>query len=182
MERWHLKKASECCSEHKVVAEARETEPFWGVRGCLCCRDRGQSGWMGSLLRWAITLLYPGAQQRPLATWEWGHRLSDILDFEAEKSLRNLPASQEQGRAESWKQRCTSLALCVLRPLLQCLPAAGAFPSTVQRHQVTQETSPADTATAWSSHWQQIKQPASQSISLQHNHSLILWRPSFYSL
>lgn len=142
-----MKKAGECCSKHEVVAGARETLSFCGVSGCLCCRDRGQSGWICSLLCRAITLLYPEAQQRPLATWEWGHRLSDILEFEAEKSLGNLPACQEQGRPESWKQMCTSLVLCVLRLIVQCLSAAGAFPQRSAQPQVTRETSsPADPA------------------------------------
>lgn len=98
-----------------------------------------------------------------------------------QKNLRNLPGSQEQGRAESWKQRCTSFVLGVLRMLLQCLSAAGAFPQhSAEATKWHRKPPPQLTqlpASGWSRHWKQMKQLASQNISHHHSHSLILWRP-----
>lgn len=126
VERWHLKRASECCSKHEVVAEARETVPISGVSRCLCFRDRGQPGWMGSSLCWAITLLYPEAQQRPLVTWEMGERTVRYLRIWRRKISWESPCKSGAGKTR--ELRCTSFVLCVLRLLLQCLSAADAFP------------------------------------------------------
>lgn len=115
---------------------------FLWMSGCLCCRDRGQAGWMGSLLCWTIALLYPKAKQRPLVTWKMGAQTVRHLRIWSRKMSRESPCRSGAGKTREPEAE-------VHQPYSLCAQTASALPvssrclptAQCRGRQVTRETS-----------------------------------------
>lgn len=128
----------------------------------LCCRHRGHPGCMGSLLCWAITLLYPESQQRPLAIREMGAQTDRHLRIWSRKISREFSL---QARSREDQRAGSRGAPALLFVCSGC--SCSAWQQQVQGAPRDREASPADPAACqgWSRHWKQMKQLLAKTLA-----------------
>lgn len=136
VEGWHLKKASEGCSKHNVVAQAREMMPSFGwvwmsvLQEGRAVRTGGLLTVLGNYcpLAWSRAEV-PGYMEDLVTGCQalriWSRKMSQECPYKC----------QQQGRQRSWKRRCVSIVPWVFRPPQQPLSSGNAFPqSSLEGH------------------------------------------------